>query len=106
MTQIPDDLRIAVLAAASDKDIPAQGFPALRDHLLAGGPSPDPEELERWMSVQARSQELVAELAERLPPATTTEVPAHVVEWWYPILLYPWAEDLCLAVTLGFMHLA
>ena len=103
---IPEPLVTAIRAAADDPDLPAQGFNALREHVLAGGPRPDEEELSCWLVEQARSQRLVEELIARLPPATPGFVPPHHLEWWFRTLPYPWAEDLTVAVVHGFLELA
>lgn len=103
---VPDALVTAIHAAEADKDIPAQGFPALRDHVTAGAPRPDDLELSNWLACQSKAQSLVEELIERLPAATPGHIPAHHLEWWFTILPYPWAEDLVVAVTYGFVEVA
>ena len=103
---IPEPLVTAIRAAVDDPDLPAQGFPSLREHVLAGGSRPDEEELSCWLAEQARSQRLVKELIVRLPPATPGFVPPHHLEWWFRTLPYPWAEDLTVAVVHGFLELA
>lgn len=101
---VPDDLVTAIKAAHLDPDVPAQGYAELRAHVVDGaGP---PTDLDDWLETQRRAQAMVAELAERLPPVTPGELPGHMLEWWYPVLSYPWAEDLAVAVTCGFIHLA
>ena len=98
---VPDELIVAIHAAASDPDIPPQGFPALRDHVLAGGPRPDEDRLSTWLTAQEKARSLVPEVVERLAPSKPGDLSPHHLEWWYSALHYPWAEDLLVAVTHG-----
>lgn len=100
MIEIPEPLVAAVRAGAALSDIPAQGFPELRDHILHGASRPDDETLTTWLENQHRAHRLVDEFTERLPAGNGLS--PHHLEWWYQTLLYPWAEDLVVAVTYAF----
>ena len=99
---IPDDLVTAVHAGATDPDLPPQGYPALRDHLLAGSPVPD--DLDDWLRNQRRAVEMADELLGRLAEATPPDgVHPFFGAWWHSTLRFPWAEDLSVAVVNGFL---
>lgn len=98
---VPDELIVAIHAAAIDRDIPPQGFPELRDHVLGNGPRPDEERLSSWLAAQERAWSFVPEVVERLAPSKSGELSPYHLEWWYPVLLYPWAEDLLVSITHG-----
>lgn len=96
----PDGLVEAVRAGAEDPSLPPQGYPALRDHLLAGGP--EPEDLDDWLAGQSVTRAHAAALLERASGHVDENgIPVWFTTWWWPVLRMPWAEDLAVAVVAG-----
>lgn len=99
---IPPELAAAVHAAHTDPELPPQGYPALRDHLLHGAPPPD--DLEDWLRNQSRAVAMADELLERVTGTVPPDaLPAEFGTWWYRTLRYPWAEELSVAVVNGYL---